>query len=1609
MLKERYNTLSKFLKEDIIYVILIVSYVILFTLQINQPPFWRYPGWDHFWVDTLTASNLISLRLAFSDFELPTLSPYINFGWNFIGDTTLTTSFLSPPNLLIMLFPPGTTIIIRTIFFLSLGTVGAYFFLKSITEEKFIAFFGGVAYISIPMATTLLYHSNMIQFFYLVPFFLLLIHRILEQGTLKNTLLFSIYSIFATSSGDVYGIIALPGVIGVYSFFIAYRFYGLGFLNSTKKAFILTSLWILSSSFYIIPFYNNISTNSVAMSSIQEASIYQPTGLSLQGFLSFFQGVGGFELLFKPLDTVTLVLYVPIFIYIAIIISTIFQKHPRQTVVVYTLILVGLTMFLESAVFFSIPSLAKTSTGLLRVQIKLIPFVNLLAGFICLAAISKSRSLRTKIFALIIIFSLIADIYLFSIPHPEPLKAEDWITYIRHHVERPFESSNRISVRFVPDMWQFLPWVNLLFVILLFLYGFYERLNHHNLKKILYPIFIMSAIIISLLSASVHTELRLQQAEWTLVTRDPYRLTSYLERKACIDQIINRYDPNYRTLYAGREIYGGHDGRNWKALAETELHVQEREKVLFPYRNTIHPYTGLLRGTFSRGFISGNIKPPLSKDVPDNIESIKFMGVKWVISMDEPIHSPELNYRGECHSDPGPMDLWPRWQGGQEGGTMFVYELAQPTGIAFMVDYYKRVNLIDSLQTIHLNTEHPWDHNIVYLETEPNNRNEFEDTSLFSNVSNLENKTKAKIIKETFNSIEVSISTPIEKYLVISYLYRPHWKAYLNNSELKIYRAYGGFMAVKVPPGQHTVQFRYYPLDVYLGLALTGLTVFIPFLFYLLWSRFWRLVRRQFLSISTRARRTTLLTILATTGIGLYSWFGSFTITHLIAEANDLFERGHYDEAITNYHKALTRGEDTPDLRRQVGEAYEAQEKWPEAITWYETWIKLAPKNAEAWWRLGWSHYQLKNYKQAQAMAIQAIEIAPDSFEAYALLGLASYYQRTDIEASLENLKRAVDLSSAANVTKLAQIYYALGRAYCQQGQSEACVTAYEKAQTLEPRGMAILTMAEQKSLNNAYTANYTKNILLDLISTDITNGETTHLTTKTGQRVRIEGNLGLVGGPWLDSQALVIQETTINLVTNSSFERSTMGWSVTSGHIMTSTTQSRYGKASLIVHPTEAQDGVLYDSTATTSPQTEYTWSVWAYSVMEDETIRLAFYDDEAGLQFQDFSLPQQTWIRLTLTKQFGSGANRYVYIESMTGNNFYIDGAQLEPNHYATNYYDSDTQHGCAKDNTLYINLTSSCEATKNLVSNSSFETDMNGWSVTAGKIERSTSQSYQGTASLWVKPSQAADGAISDVTATTSAFTEYILSAWVYAPNDSETTIRLLFYDSGAGVQAQEFLAPIKTWTPLKLAKSFGSDSDRFIYITSVTGNNFYLDAVQLTPKPIKSINRVSISKPVNLNLTGAHTLLMWYRIVDWPEAGSAISPTLFAYGNYNTENNLVLMHSVVGGTEDVGLWSRDANGNWRPLGLLSGIEANDGKWHLAGYAFDGKGNIQTFFDEKFQVNMIDSWPGGDNTDDTLYIGSRHDGSHALGGAVARVTVFDRDLLVNELRALYQTSNQ
>ena len=79
----------------------------------------------------------------------------------------------------------------------------------------------------------------------------------------------------------------------------------------------------------------------------------------------------------------------------------------------------------------------------------------------------------------------------------------------------------------------------------------------------------------------------------------------------------------------------------------------------------------------------------------------------------------------------------------------------------------------------------------------------------------------ARIAHEIPERLEVETASTAPAFLVVSDSFDPGWSATVDGQPVNIYPAYCAFRAVFLPPGNHSIIFRYSPAGFTLGLSLT--------------------------------------------------------------------------------------------------------------------------------------------------------------------------------------------------------------------------------------------------------------------------------------------------------------------------------------------------------------------------------------------------------------------------------------------------------------------------------------------------------------------------------------------------------------------------------------------------------------------------------------------------------------------------------------------------------------------------------------------------------------------------------------------------------------------
>ncbi len=77
------------------------------------------------------------------------------------------------------------------------------------------------------------------------------------------------------------------------------------------------------------------------------------------------------------------------------------------------------------------------------------------------------------------------------------------------------------------------------------------------------------------------------------------------------------------------------------------------------------------------------------------------------------------------------------------------------------------------------------------------------------------------LLRDDTLELEFAVTSPVERFLVLSDTYHPEWHAFLDGEEVEILKANGAYRAVLVPEGEHRIVFRYVPRAFQLGLIIS--------------------------------------------------------------------------------------------------------------------------------------------------------------------------------------------------------------------------------------------------------------------------------------------------------------------------------------------------------------------------------------------------------------------------------------------------------------------------------------------------------------------------------------------------------------------------------------------------------------------------------------------------------------------------------------------------------------------------------------------------------------------------------------------------------------------
>jgi uncharacterized membrane protein YfhO len=89
----------------------------------------------------------------------------------------------------------------------------------------------------------------------------------------------------------------------------------------------------------------------------------------------------------------------------------------------------------------------------------------------------------------------------------------------------------------------------------------------------------------------------------------------------------------------------------------------------------------------------------------------------------------------------------------------------------------------------------------------------------------------------SLNHVTIKTSQEGNGFLVLLDSYLPGWTVKVDGQEQTILKAYGFYRAVQLGPGEHTLEFDYFPEGFKEGLIVTGVTPVLGLVGFMVWRR----------------------------------------------------------------------------------------------------------------------------------------------------------------------------------------------------------------------------------------------------------------------------------------------------------------------------------------------------------------------------------------------------------------------------------------------------------------------------------------------------------------------------------------------------------------------------------------------------------------------------------------------------------------------------------------------------------------------------------------------------------------------------------------------------
>ena len=161
-----------------------------------------------------------------------------------------------------------------------------------------------------------------------------------------------------------------------------------------------------------------------------------------------------------------------------------------------------------------------------------------------------------------------------------------------------------------------------------------------------------------------------------------------------------------------------------------------------------------------------------------------------------------------------------------------------------------------------------------------------------------------------------------------------------------------------------------------------------------------------------------------------------------------LFNNQQYDEAISNFQKALQANPNLIHAYNYLGNAFQEKKQFDKSISYYEQAIQINPADVTAYMNLGILFLNTNQHGEAREYFSTALQINPNLYQAYDYMGL-SLIMENNFDKAMECYRSSLLINPNSAMT-LVRLGYILAR----QGNLNEAEKVYKHALEVDPNNI---------------------------------------------------------------------------------------------------------------------------------------------------------------------------------------------------------------------------------------------------------------------------------------------------------------------------------------------------------------------------------------------------------------------------------------------------------------------------------------------------------------------------------------------------------------------------